>query len=175
MKKTIVFIAVTLSLFFILSTATLTTGVTVKSTPTPKPKTTPTAKPNTTNKNPSQLHRGGQTDLKPILDKLVKSKTITAAQETKIITYQNKKNAAQQAEMAKVRKMTDAQRKTYFEKQQNSNPNSRQRQNQFAELVKNKTITQKQSDAIDKAIAASRPNWRNRQNPPESNNGTTKK
>jgi hypothetical protein len=158
------------------SFATTKAKPTAATTPTPavkKTTTKSTVKPSSTNKTPNKniqnQSRNNRPDtLKPTLDKLVKSKVITAAQETKILAYQNKKNTARQAEMQKLQKMTDVQRKAYFEKQQgqgqkqNKNPN--QRSNQFADLVKNKTITQKQADAIEKAISANRPSFGNRPN-----------
>lgn len=114
----------------------------------------------------------GQMNTKPILDKLVKAKTITAAQETKIVAYEKKQSAARQAEMAKLQKMTQEQRQAYMQKQgsQNGNGKAGLRQSQYAELVKNKTITQKQADAIEKAIAAAMPQRGQGQNPPGGQN-----
>jgi hypothetical protein len=51
-------------------------------------KTTPSITQNSQRQNRQQFN------IKPTLDKLVKAKTITAAQETKIITFETKKNAA---------------------------------------------------------------------------------
>lgn len=111
-----------------------------------------------------QGRRFSQFNIKPVLDKLVKAKTISAAQENKIIAYENKQQADRQAQMKKMQTMTQEQRQQYFQKQQK---NGRQgsgmgRGNQYADLVKNKTITQKQADAISKAVAAARPNFGNR-------------
>lgn len=174
-------------LFVINMTAFATTKAKPTTTPTPAVKKTTaksTAKSPSTSKTPNknmqnQFRNNRQDTLKPNLDKLVKSKVITATQETKIIAYQNKKNAARQAEMQKMQKMTDAQRKAYFEKQQGQgqgqglNRNFNQRQNQFADLVKNKTITQKQADAIEKAISANRPSFGNRSNNNNNNNNNS--
>jgi hypothetical protein len=104
-----------------------------------------------------------QFDIKPVLDKLVKAKTITAAQETKIIAYEKKMTDARIAQMQKFQKMTDAERQAARAKQQQITPGKRQGQNTYADLVKAKTLTQKQADAITKAVAAARPSFRNRQ------------
>jgi hypothetical protein len=165
-----------IALVFIINIVTLASMATTKAkaTPTPvaKKSTTKSSTTNKTNTNTrqNQSRNNRQDYLKPTLDKLVKSKAITVAQETKIIAYQNKQTATRQAEMKKMQNMTDAQRKAYFQKQQGQKQNFNQRQNQFADLVKNKTITQKQADAIEKAISANRPAFGNRQNNNNNNN-----
>lgn len=119
-------------------------------------KTTPKTTQNFQGRNRQQFN------IKPSLDKLVKAKTITTAQETKIIAFENKKNATRIAEMKKLRNMSAADRKTFSAKQ--FKPNQNKRVSQFADLVKNKTITQKQADAIDKVINAARPSGGNNRN-----------
>lgn len=161
-------------------------GISALAAPTTTTKTTKPATTQNGGQNNQGFRRGGrQFDIKPVLDKLVKAKTITAAQETKIIAYQTKQNAARQAQMAKLQNMTQDQRQQYFAKQgqQNGNANGNgkpgqgggfggfQRMNQFADLVKNKTITQKQSDAISSAINAARPKFGNRNNNGQNGQG----
>lgn len=155
----------TLTISTVLVSSTGMMALAVNNTKTTKPAATQSAQNTGTPNQNNQGFRGrGQFDIKPVLDKLVKSKTITAAQETKIIAYQTKQNAARQAQRAKLGTMTQAQRQQYFAKQGQNNGNGGQRQSQFADLVKNKTITQKQSDAISAAISAARPNFGNRIN-----------
>lgn len=84
-----------------------------------------------------------QADLKTKLDTLVKSNTINQSQEDKIIAGYKAIETARIAEMNKVNKMTEAERKTYFESKTKT-----QAPDVLANLVKDGTITQAQSDAI---------------------------
>jgi hypothetical protein len=165
-KKTLA--TLTISTVIIGSSATLALGV----NNTTKAQTNAPAQNTQQNGGFGQgFRRGGgmQFDVKPVLDKLVKAKTITAAQEKKIIAYQTAQTAKRQAEMDKLSKMTQDQRQKYFASQNNGNNGNGgqggfQRQSQYADLVKNKTITQKQADAITAAVRAARPNFGNRMN-----------
>ncbi len=90
--------------------------------------------------------KGSNTSLKTQLDKLVTAGTITADEETKIIDFQKQKATAAKAEMAKVKAMTEAERKAYFA------ANPKQKTDLFAELVSANIITQTQADAIKAAL-----------------------
>lgn len=85
--------------------------------------------------------------LKEKLDSLVKSGTITQAQEDKIISYMKQKSNERKAEMEKVKSMTKEQRKEYF-KQKKANGRS----DMFKDLVEQNIITQQQADTIKKLV-----------------------
>lgn len=84
-------------------------------------------------------------NMKTELDKLVTAGTITADQETKVLDYFKQKDTERQAEMDKIKNMTEAERKTYFE---NNKP--AEKTNFLSELVTSGTLTQEQADAIAK-------------------------
>lgn len=89
------------------------------------------------------------TVLKPKLDSLVKAGTITQDQEDKIISYMKEKADARKAERDKVKNMTDAERKAYFEQKK-----SETKPNFLKDLVSQNIISQSQADAIGKLLPA---------------------
>lgn len=88
-------------------------------------------------------------NFKTQLDSLVKAGTITQDQENKIQDYIKQKNAAKKAEMDKIKNMTAAERKAYFEANK-----GKRKTDLFSELVSQNIISQTQADAIKKAIPA---------------------
>lgn len=121
------------------------------------------------------------TALQTGLDGLVKKKTITKAQETKVLAVLNTRKNFQRGQNRPVgqngqnlnnnkqnnnfQNMTDAQRKALMQSRTNQRPD------QLAALVKAKTITQAQANAINKIVAATRTGFRNTrpQNSPPKN------
>lgn len=108
---------------------TTSTTTTKTATTTGKSTTTPPA-------NAPKDKAMVQVDLKAILDKLVTAKTITAAQEKKILAAEEAKKAA---------KTTPPTVKT-------AEKTAAKPAGRFDDLVKAKVITQKQADAITKAV-----------------------
>lgn len=79
------------------------------------------------------------------LDTLVKQGIITSEQSDKITSALEEYRQARKVEMEKVKSMTEAQRKEYFEKRTKTDP--------FDELVKNGVLNQQQSDMVKKALS----------------------
>jgi polyhydroxyalkanoate synthesis regulator phasin len=94
---------------------------------------------------------GGQSPekMKTQLDTLVTAGTITQDEETKIINYFTEKQTARKAEMDKVKDMTEADRKAYFESKKTT-----EKTDMFSELVTTGIITQDKADAIKAAMPA---------------------
>lgn len=88
-------------------------------------------------------------NMKTQLDTLVTAGTITSDEETKIINYFTEKQTERKAEMDKVKNMTEAERKTYFESQKTT-----EKHDMFSELVTAGIITQAKADAIKTAMPA---------------------
>lgn len=102
--------------------------------------------------------------IKTKLDALVKSKTITSAQEAKVIAAYTKMAASRPSKPTNQndgQKQTPQADGTQPADNQNGNPpkmdGNRNRLDPLSDLVKAKTITQKQADAINKALAAIKP------------------
>lgn len=91
-------------------------------------------------------HRG---KMKNTFDSAVKSQVITKEQEDKILAYINELEKGRKAEMDKVSKMTDAEKKAYFEKNVKT-----ARGDIFIQLVSSKIITQAQADKIKAMMRA---------------------
>lgn len=89
----------------------------------------------------------GRNDIKAQIDALVKSGKITQAVEDKVITYLNKMDVDRKAEMDKVKAMTEADRKTYFDSKAKV-----QKSDMFAEMVKSGTLSQTEADALKAAL-----------------------
>lgn len=85
-------------------------------------------------------------NMKTKLDPLVKAGTITQSQEDKIITFMKAKRDQRTAEMEKVKKMTEAERKIYFGNR------AKNKSDMLSELVKSSVISQTQADEIKKVI-----------------------
>lgn len=83
---------------------------------------------------------------KAALDKLVKDKTITQAQEDKIIEYINEKKEKRIIEKNKIKDMTEAERKEYLSKKQRNNSVF------LTELVDKGVITKTQAAAVKKVL-----------------------
>jgi competence protein ComGC/Arc/MetJ-type ribon-helix-helix transcriptional regulator len=91
-----------------------------------------------------------QTMLTDKLTALVTDNTITSEQSDAIIAALKEEQTARQAEMEKVKAMTQAEREAYF---QNNKP---AKEGFLADLVTAGTITQAQADAVQKAIGGFR-------------------
>lgn len=87
-------------------------------------------------------------DMKIELDKLVTAGTITQDEENKIFDFMNQKETERKAKMDKVKNMTEAERKTYFEN------NKKERTDLTAELVTAGIMSQEKADAIKAAMPA---------------------
>lgn len=85
--------------------------------------------------------------LKTKLDALVKAGTITQLQADKVMADYKAKEAARIAEMDKVSKMTEAERKIYFDSKVKT-----EKIDILANLVKTGIITQAQSNATKKLL-----------------------
>lgn len=94
----------------------------------------------------------GKINIKSKLDALVKAGTITQVVEDKVVTYFNQKDTDRKAEMDKVKAMTEADRKTYFDSKVKA---AGERTDLFADIVKSGTITQVEADAIKAALPQS--------------------
>jgi hypothetical protein len=105
------------------------------------------AKINYTQTNKQGKPMNGQLGMKTQLDTLVKAGTITQATEDKVVTYFNQKDTAQKAEMAKIKSMTAAERKTYLESKVKV-----ARTDLFADMVSSGTLTQAEADALKAAL-----------------------
>lgn len=96
----------------------------------------------------SKMNKKNPTDnMKSQLDKLVTAGTINQDQETKVLDYFKQKEADRKAEMDKVKNMTEAERKTYFESKKTT-----EKTNFLSELVTDNTLTQAQATAIGNAV-----------------------
>jgi hypothetical protein len=91
--------------------------------------------------------------MKTQLDKLVTAGTITTDEETKIIDFINQKDTERKAEMAKIKAMTDAERKAYFEQNKGT-----AKPDLFKQLVDASIITQAKADAIKAALPSPKHN-----------------
>lgn len=96
----------------------------------------------------TRMNKKNPTDnMKSELDKLVTAQTITQDQETKVLDYFKQKETDRQTEMAKVKNMTEADRKTYFESKKTT-----EKTGFLSELVANGTLTQDQATAIGNTV-----------------------
>ena len=86
-------------------------------------------------------------DFKKGLDSLVKKNVITAEQESKIIVFSKKWYEERKAEREKVRKMTQDQKKAYFEKRK-----SEKRYGLINGMIEEKIITENQAEEIRKIV-----------------------
>ncbi|AWI04452.1 hypothetical protein [Clostridium drakei] len=87
--------------------------------------------------------------MKTQLDTLVTAGTITQDEETKIVNYFTEKQTERQAEMDKVKNMTETERKAYFESEKTT-----EKTDMFSELVTAGIISQDKADAIKAAMPA---------------------
>lgn len=87
--------------------------------------------------------------IKTQLDTLVTAGTITQDEETKIISYFTEQETVRKAEMDKVKDMSEADRKAYFESKKTTT-----KTDMFSELVTAGIITQDKADAIKAAMPA---------------------
>lgn len=87
--------------------------------------------------------------MKAQLDTLVTAGTITQDEESKIIGYFTEQETARKAEMDKVKDMSEADRKAYFESKKSTT-----KSDMFSELVTAGIITQDKADAIKAAMPA---------------------
>ena len=85
------------------------------------------------------------------LDALVKSGTITQAKADSIQAYLSEQKAAMKADMEKIKAMTEAERKAYFER---NKPKAPERFDILSTLVEKGIITQTEADAIKAAEQA---------------------
>lgn len=99
-------------------------------------------------KGPCKVGKGG--NFKSILDEMVKEGTLTQSEADKITTYQKSKQESMKAEMDKVKKMTDEERKNYLGTKRT------ERINFLTELVNNGIITQAKADALKAKIEQKR-------------------
>lgn len=96
-----------------------------------------------------RMGRGISTDrIKLELDKLVNAGTITESQETSILSKVSEEQTEKQAEMDKIKNMTDSERQAYFQSQKNT-----EKGNFLSALVTDGTLTQAQADAIKSGMA----------------------
>lgn len=95
------------------------------------------------NFNPADM----QKQMKTKLDTLVTAGTINQATEDAVIANFNKIYADRKAEMDKVKAMTEAERKTYFDSKVKT-----ERVDPLSTMVKAGTLTQAQADAIKKLM-----------------------
>jgi hypothetical protein len=98
----------------------------------------------------TQREEAMQNRLTEGLTALVDDKTITSEQSDAILAALKEEQAARQAEMEKVKAMTEEERQIYFQE------NKPVHDNCLADLVTAGTITQDQADAVQKAIGGSR-------------------
>jgi polyhydroxyalkanoate synthesis regulator phasin len=87
---------------------------------------------------PAQMETELQAKLKTLVDK----GTITQAQADKVVAYLKKMQETRKADFAKVKNMTQAERKAYMEQ------NRDKFKNPLAQLVTDKVLSQDQADAI---------------------------
>ncbi|MBE6066450.1 MAG: hypothetical protein E7211_01960 [Clostridium lundense] len=106
-----------------------------------------TTKPAVTKQNKANKRGFLSENIKTKLDSFVKAGTITQAQEDKIIEFVNGKNEEKKVEMEKVKKMTEEQRKVYFETNK-----SKEKTNLFDELVSKGIINQSQADKLKASL-----------------------
>lgn len=85
-------------------------------------------------------------NIKPQLDKLVTSNTITQDQETKIVAYFQNQINVMKTQMDKFKTMTQAERQSLIKDK------ATQMSSPFADMVKAGTITQAQADAIKASL-----------------------
>jgi len=98
----------------------------------------------------AQREEAMQNRLTEGLTTLVNDKTITSEQSDAILAALKEEQTARQAEMEKVKAMTDEERQTYFQDNKPAHDNC------LADLVTAGTITQDQADAVQKAIGGPR-------------------
>lgn len=84
--------------------------------------------------------------LTSILTEMVKDGTLTQSEADKITEYRKEKRKSMKAEMGKVKKMTEEERKNYFSTKKT------ERQDLLTELVSSGIITQAKADAIKARI-----------------------
>ena len=92
----------------------------------------------------TRMNKKNPTDnMKSELDKLVTAGTITQDQETNIINAMKQEQTDRKAEMDKIKNMTEAERKSYFESKKNT-----EKSDFLSELVTAGIISQDKADAI---------------------------
>lgn len=102
---------------------------------------------NTTRKE-ARMNKENKSDMmKTELDKLVTAGTITEAQKTAILDKVSQQQSERQAEMDKVKSMTEAERQTYFESKKTT-----EKTDLLSSLVTDGTLTQAQADTIKSAL-----------------------
>ncbi|QGU94062.1 hypothetical protein GOM49_01950 [Clostridium bovifaecis] len=140
-----------------LMTGVIIAGVTLSTSGTAFAGTKDKASSTTTKawtQNGKEYKKGfSEESLKTQLDNLVKSGTITQAQEDKIVEFMNEKNEARKTEMKKVGNMTEEEKKAYFENQK-----AAEKVDAFKELVGAGIINQEQADKIKAVIPQGREN-----------------
>lgn len=103
-----------------------------------------TAVRNAIHQGPGRREEGANPErFKTQLDTLVTAGTITQTEETNILKYLTDKQTERKAEMDKVKNMTEAERKTYFESKKTT-----EKTDFLSELVTAGIISQDKADAI---------------------------
>lgn len=96
----------------------------------------------------TRMNKKNPTDnMKSELDKLVTAGTITQDQETNIINAMKQEQTDRKAEMDKIKNMTEAERKSYFENQKTA-----EKTDFLSKLVTAGTLTQDQANAVRNTI-----------------------
>lgn len=96
----------------------------------------------------------GKGNMEDTLKSLVSAGTITQEESDKILALSKEKAAARQAEMDKVKNMTDEERKAYFEAEKDKNTDSKG--DIFTQAVKGGIITQEKADAAKAKVKETR-------------------
>lgn len=93
------------------------------------------------------------TEQKTKWDSFVSAGLITQADEDAVLAFYTNQRSLREAEAAKIKAMTEAERKTYFESQMKSHQDAEKndvKRSQLSELVDAKILTQAQVDSITK-------------------------
>lgn len=108
-----------------------------------------------------KMMRGGdigknimKNDIEDELKTLVSAGIITQGESDKILALSTQQAAARQAEMDKVKNMTDAERKAYFDSMKGQTPDKKG--DIFAQAVTNGIITQEKADAAKTKLQEAR-------------------
>jgi len=110
--------------------------------------TTSSSTDTNTTKQEARMNKGNPADMmKSELNKLVTAGTITQAQETAILNKVSQEQTERQAEMDKVKNMTETERQTYFESKKTTD-----KIDFLSSLVTDGTLTQTQADAVKSAV-----------------------
>lgn len=101
-----------------------------------------------TTKHETRMNKGNKSNImKSEMDKLVTAETITQAQETTILNKVNQEETTRQAEMDKIKNMTEAERQAYFKSKKTS-----EKTDFLTSLVTDGTLTQAQADTIKSSL-----------------------